>query len=182
MALYFYQLYLDIFNSFWMSISEATPPPAAHAVSIALCLRLPACELCQGPLLWQMENLGRRLTVSFCRRREVSRQASFSSDGVFLEQTIKDQTRECVCVLVCVCVCVCVCVYSCTADNVLFRYEESEGAWTQIQAPLLLQWKHPAVQESRWIIRSIWIFFFFFFGGIHPAGVFFPLSEQRRYS
>lgn len=69
-----------------------------RAAAAAICLRLTACELCQGPLVWQMENLGRRLTVSFCRRNEVSRQANFPQTGVFLEQTIKqDQKwRECV--------------------------------------------------------------------------------------
>lgn len=71
------------------------------AVSSTLCLRLTAHELCQGPLVWQMENLGLRLAMSFCLRNEVSRQPTFLRLGIFGTNN-QTRSRECLCVWVCV--------------------------------------------------------------------------------
>lgn len=78
-----FQLFIDVFNSFSAVYEAPRGLSVNSAVSSALCFRLAACELCQGPLVWQMENLRLRFTVSVCLRNEISRQGNFTQTGYF---------------------------------------------------------------------------------------------------
>lgn len=78
-----FQLFIDVFNSFSAVYEAPRGLSVNSAVSSALCFRLAACELCQRPLVWQMENLRLRFTVSVCLRNEISRQGNFTQTGYF---------------------------------------------------------------------------------------------------